>query len=389
METDRAVEMLQKEFGGDFELDHRIIDVLQANDVELRDQRLAQTLPFVARVPFGEEFNFASKFASLQFVGMASPDFLVQPASATIQLNDAEIAKYVQAISSLAPARPQCGDGVRIAMLDSGVDLNVVTAGKTAAIQYDTYDPISGAVTPFDTTGHGSCVAQIIGSVVPGAEKVSIRTFEHSGALSNVVAGLFLISQLGPFDVINMSFSLDAFELCNHCGLSQLSAFSMKQIEFFFRSALSVMPNSIAVAAAGNTGSSVQLPAMFDDIFAVGSFDYAQMKPISTHINVPNLRYVLAPGGMNSPSTSFGEASIGLAQAQQLFGTSFATAYISGLAGKVACGETGQCRSISRLLTPSGHIGSLRDKFAAILKANSSTRWSGFDASKHGFGCIG
>jgi subtilisin family serine protease len=118
------------------------------------------------------------------------------------------------------------GQGITVALLDSGVDANHPDlAGRIAAEQCFTdggCDPANPGIasegpTAFDDTGHGTHVAGIIASrgtisssgIAPGARLIAVRVLaENTGRISDWVAALEWLAEdfeSTPFQVLNMS----------------------------------------------------------------------------------------------------------------------------------------------------------------------------------------
>jgi subtilisin len=104
------------------------------------------------------------------------------------------------------------GKGVRVCVLDSGVEPDHPTVGRiesAVAISVDENDnPVADEDTEGDLCGHGTACAGVIRSIAPECEIHSVRVlgagFNGSGAV--LLAGLRWAVGQG-FDVINMSLS--------------------------------------------------------------------------------------------------------------------------------------------------------------------------------------
>ena len=104
------------------------------------------------------------------------------------------------------------GEGVRVCILDSGVDLDHPSIGALeSAVEIavgENDEPIASEDTEGDVSGHGTACAGIVRAVAPNASISSVRVLGSSftGAGSVLLAGLrYAIEQ--EFDVINMSLS--------------------------------------------------------------------------------------------------------------------------------------------------------------------------------------
>ena len=104
------------------------------------------------------------------------------------------------------------GKGVRVCILDSGVDLDHPSIGPLeSAVEItvgENDEPVASDDTEGDVSGHGTACAGIVRAVAPDASISSVRVLGSSftGSGSVLLAGLrYAIEQ--EFDVINMSLS--------------------------------------------------------------------------------------------------------------------------------------------------------------------------------------
>jgi subtilisin family serine protease len=103
------------------------------------------------------------------------------------------------------------GAGVRVCILDSGVEADHPLVGGLASAVAITTDPDGQPVTEPDTSGdtcgHGTACAAIVHALAPEAEIHSVRVLGGlSGSGAALVAGLRHAVEQG-FEVINMSLS--------------------------------------------------------------------------------------------------------------------------------------------------------------------------------------
>lgn len=147
------------------------------------------------------------------------------------------------------------GTPVKVAVLDSGVEfLAGIPVAKSINLVKDEQD-----LTYYmnDMTGHGTAVADIIYQIAPTAQIYSVRVMdqENRGRLSDVVAGIYWCIEQ-DVDVINMSF-----------GTSVESEVLRKAIQAAAEQGI------LMVSSAGNggTGSTVEYPAAFPEVIAVGA----------------------------------------------------------------------------------------------------------------------
>lgn len=237
-----------------------------------------------------------------------------------------------------AALRGSRGRGVRVALLDSGVDgKHPRLAGRIAA-QYDVQDGRGGPrcvpAPAADSIGHGTACAGIIAEIAPEAEITSIRVFgaEARGSAEQLAAALtFAID--GGFPVINMSLGTTNPQAALRLGPLADRAF---------------YEGRIIVAAANNHGQAA-FPAQLSSVLSVGMEDFSDAGTIRYSFGDPielGARGIYveapAPGG-------------GL---QLCTGTSFACPHVSGLVARlVACFPTlcaFEARTLLTLLARAG-----------------------------------
>jgi subtilisin len=136
------------------------------------------------------------------------------------------------AVSPLAPVTPEWawggarGAGVRVCVLDSGVDgAHPLVGGLDGALEVITGADGSLAVAPTDPTdaaGHGTACASLIRAIAPGVSLTSVRVLSNGafGAGAALLAGLSWAIDEG-FDVINLSLSTTRTQFC--AALRELS----------------------------------------------------------------------------------------------------------------------------------------------------------------------
>ena len=379
-------EQLTGEFGGDFELEFGIDDVLRQNDVELPTSHVKRTLPFVGRVPEGAEIDIAARLARFPQVASSTPDYLVYP-SAPIVIDVAVLDQAVQDLNA-QPGSYRCGQGCVVGILDSSVDPVLVPGATLGPKQYDALAPAAPGSTLDDPTGHGSLVARIVSTVAPGAELLSIKTFDRTGTISSVIAALYLAQAAGPCHILNLSMSVSCAPVpCAVCQTPTQAAANIQQLSYFFQTFSEGAPDSVLVAAAGNNTQHLTLPAAFDRVIAVGSFDYGAQSPISGYRHVPADRFVLAPGGQNALGKAFAERP-GIAKPEYLHGTSFAAAFITGFAAKTVCGSTSTCGTPLIGQPASAYQPGLLANVLGEIDARADKTWPGFIPAHHGVGAI-
>lgn len=384
--TAYLAELLTREFGGDFEIEFGIDDVLRKNELKLPEHVNMRTLPFVGRVPEGAELEMSSRLRNFPRVASSTPDYLVYP-NAPITIDDRALNRMLRTLGA-RPASNACGSGCTVGILDSGVDPTLVPHANLHLLQYDALAPENHGATPTDQIGHGSIVARIVSTVAPAANILSVKTFDRTGTISSVLAALYLAQAAGPCDVINLSMSISCMSaICGVCHTPQTDT-NIQQLNYFFQNFMNGAPDTVLVAAAGNKTSHMALPAAFDRVISVGSFDYANQSALSAYHQVPADRYVLAPGGQNAQGQAYA-SRLGISRQEYLHGTSFAAAFISGFAAKVICNlEGGMCAGLNQGQPMTANHPTRLANVLGAINANADTHWLGYDPIKHGLGAI-
>jgi thermitase len=222
------------------------------------------------------------------------------------------INQYAYSQINLANAqRKYNGDGVVIAVLDTGVALN---HPQLADHLLQGWDFVSDDAIPEDEPaglawGHGTHVAGLIAYMAPDAKILPMRVLDSNG-----VGNTFLLAyainwatQQGV-DVINLSLGADVDSLFVHETIKQ-----------------AVANDIIVVAAAGNNNVDTAIyPAGYDETLAVAAVDSgsskAEFSNYGTWID-------FATPGIGITSTVTGPYGLGYAS---WTGTSMATPFVSG-----------------------------------------------------------
>lgn len=211
----------------------------------------------------------------------------------------------------LAYNRGLRGSGVRVAVLDTGVD--------GAVPQLPGYDFVEEDTTPQDAFpgGHGTGAAGLVKEVAPDAQIVPVRVCDQNGVCraSRVVRGVCWVLQnrQGP-TVLNLSLGGDT---------------PVEALKIVLQAALAQgIPVAAAAGNQGTQGSPAHYPAALDlpGLVAVGALDYDPQghtfapAPYSTRGAYVDLS---APG-TNLPCTAPGGGT------GSCTGTSFATPLVAG-----------------------------------------------------------
>jgi len=208
------------------------------------------------------------------------------------------------------------GAGVKVAVLDTGIDLDHPDLAVAGDVTF-----VDGTTSGDDDNGHGTKVAGVIAAldndigvigVAPEAELYSVKVLNSSasGSVSDILAGIEWAIE-NRMDVINMSFaSTLAFPASVHDAIE-----------------LAYNTGVLLVAGAGNngnaagTGDNITYPARYPEVIAVGGTD-TQDNRWSASSTGPALE-LMAPG-VNVETTAIGGYGT-------LTGTSMASPHAAGV----------------------------------------------------------
>lgn len=171
---------------------------------------------------------------------------------------------HIQAVNPPADWSPTAGDGVSVALVDTGV----ADVDRLANRVIDGPD-LSGEGDGLDRYGHGTFMAGLIAGggvgLAPGARIVSVKVAGADGvtSMSRILEAIdFVVAHRDELtiEVLNLSFALD---IPVHWTADPLSL----AVEAAWASGITV------VAAAGNDGSSVTSPGRHPVVLTVGATD--------------------------------------------------------------------------------------------------------------------
>jgi subtilisin family serine protease len=260
---------------------------------------LSCTEPPLYQGSIGDFIAQRASLSELASAGVSTGEYIWQPAYAQIRL-DAVSAEH-------------CGDGVKVAVLDTGANpLHCSLYGRCAqgfdALNgTDSSDEILDGVTNA-VVGHGTMAASLIARVAPDAEIVPVRVLNADGVGSglSVATGIRAAVSEGA-RVINMSLS------------STTPSRSVTEAVAF-----AIASRATIVASAGNDDSGAKrYPAACPGVIAVASVDASGARSAfsnyGTHVSV------CAPGEAIHGARYDGGFS-------RWNGTSFAAPFVAGQA---------------------------------------------------------
>jgi subtilisin family serine protease len=207
------------------------------------------------------------------------------------------------------------GSGVRVAVLDSGVDgSHPLIRGLDRAVEVVTSaDGEVGLVDcpPADMAGHGTACAGLISSIAPGVSLTSVRVLTNgkTGGGNALLAGLkWAIDQ--EFDIVNMSLSTAKTQFC-------LALHELADRAYFRRTVLVTSAHNMPLRS---------FPWPFASVISVASHNepdpllyyYNPAPPVDFYARGMGVT-VAWPGGGEKRST----------------GNSFATPHITGIGARI------------------------------------------------------
>ncbi len=191
------------------------------------------------------------------------------------------------------------GAGVRVAVIDTGIWSSATTGSvhpDLAAVYRGGYDFVNDDPFPWDGHGHGTHVAGIIAAVdnlvgvVGAAPRVS----------------LYALKVIGDNGKGTLSDFISALDWCvaNGIRVANYSAGGIDRSPTIEEACKRARAAGVTiVAAAGNGGGGLLVPAVFPSVIAVGATDRANARPFWS--NVGNDLDLVAPG-VNVRSTYVG-----------------------------------------------------------------------------------
>lgn len=251
---------------------------------------------------------------SLRAIGSGEfTGYIPFPAAPKAAVNPREIQWGVKRVNAPAAWDKTMGQGVKVGIIDTGMDYNHPDLKANYAGGYNAVEP---AKTPLDDNGHGTHVSGIIGAVNDGAGVVGVApgvslyavkvlNAQGSGAYSGIIDGIQWAVN-NKMNVVNMSL-----------GGPSGSAALQKAVEAAYKAGVTL------VMAAGNDSGPVNYPAKYTQAIAVAASDSAD-RIASFSSRGPEIAFI-APG-VAVNSTYMGGIY------KPLSGTSMACPHVAGLA---------------------------------------------------------
>lgn len=279
---------------------------------------------------------------------------------------------HLQAIQMPTAWDSSAGQGVVVALIDTGIDFNAPDLAGTTRLPG--YDFVNNDNDPTDDQSHGSHVAGTIaqttnnGVGVAGVAysatllPVKVLGSDGQGSYDNIIKGIVYAVDQGA-KVINMS-------LAGRNGSQALQ----EAVQYAYDHGV------VVVAAAGNSGSSVEYPAAYDDyVIAVGAVRFDKTR--ASYSNFGPQVDLMAPGGDLDVDQNGDKYADGVLQQTfktsgtytYLFleGTSMASPHVAGLAALLLSRQPGASPAeIEGLMTQTAQsLGSSDQMGAGLIQA--------------------
>jgi subtilisin family serine protease len=278
-----------------------------------RVDHVFHTIPVIAASVPGEAISLLARQAGVSFVEQ----------DGRVRALDQALPWGVDRIDAEAVHHSTKGEGVKVAVVDSGIDLEHPDLAVSGDVTF-----VLGTLNGDDDYGHGTHVAGIIAAldndigvigVAPEADIYAVKVLDRTGSgYWSDVAKAIEWSIDHDMDVINMSLGGTAWS---------------QTVEFACNSARDA--GMLLVAAAGNSGTSsgsgdnMEYPARFDSVIGVAATDTTDSRAAFSSTG-PSVE--LAAPGVSIYST-LRNGAYGTKR-----GTSMAAAHVSGVAALMLSG---------------------------------------------------
>lgn len=274
------------------------------------------------RITLGGRLVLSAALAIALLIGLSGP------ALAVGARDEAAFPPAGDKVSLIADA----GTGVRVAVLDSGIDLDHLDLRVAGNVSF-----VDGAADGNDDNGHGTMVAGIIAAldngigmtgVAPDAELYAVKVLDSTGhgTATSIVNGIDWAID-NEMQVIVMSFgSLMSLPRAVRRALDRASQAGI-----------------VLIAGAGNTGDRgiILAPASHDAVIAVGAADSRGQR--ADFSGTGDDLELLAPGtGIVSTYPGGGYAISS--------GTSLAAPYVAGMAARLIAAGAGDGDAVRSIL---------------------------------------
>ncbi len=225
------------------------------------------------------------------------------------------------------------GAGVRVALVDSGVDRSHPWLAGAALTHFriereqESYRVLADEAGG-DASGHGTACAGIIHRMVPGAAIVDVRALDKDGRCSKnalITALRFCVQQ--RFEVVNLSLGIDVPRKAPLKTADYLPVLSLYEV-----ADAAVTAGVVLVAAGPNVPQFRTYPGKFKSLIGVGRGTFAETDRLETE-RCEDYE-ILAPGtDVIAPALGGGE--------RRWTGTSFATPFVAAHVARIVAARPG------------------------------------------------
>ncbi len=271
-----------------------------------------QIIKWIEEAPSSLPLSYIDTFlAAIRSGGY--PDLIPAVAAPKAAVNPKEIQWGVKRVNAPAAWAKTTGRGVKVGIIDTGMDY---THPDLKANYAGGYNALDASKTPLDDNGHGTHVAGIIGAandgagvvgVAPGVSLYAVKVLnaQGSGAYSGIVDGIQWAVN-NKMNVVNMSL-----------GSPSSSPAIQKAVEAAYKAGVTL------VMAAGNDSGPVNYPAKYPQSIAVAASDSGD-KLANFSSRGPEIALI-------APGVAITSAYMG-GTYKSLSGTSMASPHVAGLA---------------------------------------------------------
>ena len=270
-----------------------LVGFAETSDVQLFEDNGTDVLRITDTVGWVPDWEQAEKLSARHDVEYVEPNYIADLFDEIDSEQPVDHGWSYDAVNAgTAAAYGLTGSGVRIGLIDSGVDLD--NPDLQDAVIGDGYDYVLGTSAMCDDIYHGTCIAQVISGsanargvtgIAPGAEIIPLRCFSRSDGGGDVMMlsqAIYDAVDIYRCDIISMSW-----------GVKGISETLRNAIQYAYDAGV------VLVASAGNVDYNYPLgttiyPACYDEVISVASVNASLVRSGSSQTH--EMLTVCAPG---------------------------------------------------------------------------------------------